>query len=132
MSWIENNENKKILVFQNSASFLMINKDRALTKIADVIRQVRKAGSDLICVFSPHESLPQVSDLDPGLWEKYTGLLDELKAGGDIVFDEEGLAMEHVDECNAYYGSPTHLAHVFQISKKPVMIMDADILGADT
>ena len=126
MDWVFN-DTKKVLVFQVSASFLMLNKEDALDKIHDAIEKITSVSEKLICIFSPHESVAQVSTLAPELWENYCSLVEQLRETGGILIDDEGRIIEHIDKCSAYYGSPTNLAHLFQLNKKPVMIMDVNI-----
>lgn len=47
---------------------------------------------------------------------------------GDYVWRKKSEIMELVDMCDAYYGSESHIAMEFQMKKKPVMIMDVDIM----
>jgi len=117
---------KKSLVFRISASFLMTNREDALEKISDAVRQIKATSKDIVCVFSPHENVAQIENLDLEFWGKYGDLMGLLKKDEDIIYDDQDLVRSHIDDCTAYYGSPCYLAHVFGLHGKPVMIMDVN------
>lgn len=124
--WSQSIADKKILVYRISASFLMINREKAFEKMYDAVRQIKAASNKVACVFSPHENVSQIENLDPELWKKYSEFTELLKRDEDIAYDDHDIVRSHIDECTAYYGSPGYLAHVFGLHGKPVMIMDVN------
>ena len=69
-------------------------------------------------------------DYDNEFAKKYDAVSESFqKEGWGKYFDRADVSvLELVEMCDAYYGSASHIALEFEVKKKPVMIMDVEVL----
>ena len=69
-------------------------------------------------------------DYDNEFAKKYDAIRENFqKEGWGRYLDRaDASVLELVEMCDAYYGSASHIALEFEVKKKPVMIMDVEVL----
>ena len=69
-------------------------------------------------------------EYNPDLAEKYQAITREfMKEGWGTYLDRTDIEVSEITAmCDAYYGSASHIALEFEVKKKPVMIMDVEVI----
>ncbi len=119
---------RKILAFGLNASFLLLYNEKILAKIRFALEQMKQASGSMICLFSPDACVDRIEELDPGIWAKYSELVQGFGCDADIIYDAGHMAGSYVERIAGYYGGPSDLAGVCHGAGKPVMFMDVDLL----
>ena len=119
---------RKVIMYSNSVSAFMQNREHMLDKLNYVMDVFRQNGED-ICVLWHHNPLVQVvlEKLNPELWEKYLDIIGEFYHSGMGIYDEICTDAEATILCDAYYGDVDKIVQRFSRAKKPVMIEDVEI-----
>jgi phosphorylcholine metabolism protein LicD len=114
---------KKILLFQVNVAFISRYKEEGLRKIKDSLELMKSYHENILCIFSPHESLRCIDQSDLSCFEEWNALLDEVSQDETILFDKEQIVTDYIEGIDGYYGNPGHLAHKCVTAGVPVMIM---------
>lgn len=114
---------RKLLLFVISASFLIEYREKAIDKINEALDVILESQDQIICVYSPHESVDQISDMDEALWKMYDRVLNRIRDDDRIVYDAEHKAGRYLYSFAGYYGNESDLVLKCVDSDVPVMLM---------
>ncbi len=115
-------KDKKYVIFQVSAPFIVRFGESAIKKISDSIDIMKLNRDRITVIFSPHESLDKINDIGDDnrrMWERLLGFLE---GDSDIVVTDHNVG-EYITSADGYYGCPGVTAHRCVQEGVPVMIM---------
>ena len=126
----EKSHRKKIAFFVQVGLTIQY-KEEMLKKLESVLEifKDRQEKVELIWVGDKeHDAF--LRDYDNEFAKKYDAVSESFqKEGWGKYFDRADVSvLELVEMCDAYYGSASHIALEFEVKKKPVMIMDVEVL----
>ncbi len=124
------NDNKKVILICNDTYETIVNDTKVIEKLRAVFTLFRERENFVIWWRLSRIDLLEmdiVSKMLPQLTQEYQALVDEYIASDWGILDP-GMNIEYALEyCNAYYGVENKISRLFQLSQKPVMIMDFNI-----
>lgn len=101
---------------------------RKLQSVLEIFKDSREKVELIWIGDREHDSFLQKYDNE--FAEKYNAVRDNfIQEGWGRYFDRSDASVaEVVSMCDAYYGSGSHIALEFEVKKKPVMIMDVEVM----
>ena len=118
---------KKKMLFYISLSLLSVMDSRFLDKWNSIMKTFDENKDKVEILWACCAEMRQLKELNPEGYSIYEAIVEEFnKLGiGRIV---NGTTADLVEMADAFYGDPGVLAHEFRNAKKPVMIMNFDVL----
>lgn len=125
MEWNLNDSTKRIVLFQFNCNTIIRGGYSAIDKIKEVVSIFESHAQSITCIFSPHESLDQITAelLGDELFGAFLDLLSRIKSSDSIIYDEKHIANNSLKTVNAYYGDFGNMAYKCHANNIPVMIM---------
>ena len=119
---------KKIIAYSPNISVVSAYGDKIVEKISSVLDIFYENKNDITLLWFEDDLIEkELSSDNPELYEKYKTLADEFKAAGWGIYDTSGDIDALVKKCDAFYGDAGHIAHLFRMAQKPVMIENPEI-----
>ncbi len=120
--------NRKIMVYYFTISFLMQGQEKAIDKISRSLNIFEEAGDSIIAVIVPQNAiLSQLREIDQALWNKLEPVLNTISERKNCVLDNKGIALNNMSKWNAFYGDRGAVAHKCIEMGIPVMIENLEI-----
>ena len=123
--------NRRKIAFYVQIGSIIQYGDLMIEKLKSVVAvfQSNKDSVEMVWVCDS-EYEKYLHDYDENLFDGYICVKDLMIHDniGMCVYRDEKNVNEIVEMCNAYYGSESRLVLEFEMKKKPVMIMDVEIL----
>lgn len=106
-------------------------KEEMLKKLKSVLKIFKDSQEKVELIWigdKEHDAF--LRDYDNEFAKKYDAISESFqKEGWGKYFDRADVSvLELVEMCDAYYGSASHIALEFEVKKKPVMVMDVEVL----
>ena len=121
-------DKKKTVLFLNAICSFYQYKERALEKLAEVLETFKNTKEDVLLIWRPQPVIALSEDLfTRELWLKYRQIVEEYRASGWGILDENADPQMAIDLADAYYGDPDPVMQKCRVAGKPVMIMDVDV-----
>ena len=120
---------KKIIFYNTSISALLRNNEQMLAKMRDVLRIFKENREEVALLWRPHPLLAAtIESMRPQLAEAYRALTEEYKIEAWGIYDDTPDMDRAVVLSDAYYGDWSSIVWLYQKTKKPIMIQNAEIL----
>ncbi|MBQ9199713.1 MAG: LicD family protein [Lachnospiraceae bacterium] len=121
---------KKIVLYNVGIAYMAQYGEKVIDKIENSLKIFEDAKEDIALIWyaNPH-LLRTLKRVDLRLRDKYNKILDKYKTEGWGIYDELIDYTELVDVCDAFYGDPGNIPHLFRKSNKPAMLQAIDILN---
>lgn len=116
-------DDRKTVMFQFDAAFVLQYREKALLKIKNVIDIMLDAKDRIKCYFSPHETIKQIIQRPDQIGMDCQRIINEISGNSEITFIDVSYAHNVLDRIDAYYGTAGALAHECNLAGKPVMLM---------
>lgn len=118
----------KVIVYYVTISLLARFGERAIDKIRRSLEIFEKSGDGIIAIFEPQAYLDDnLKCFDETLYKQYKDAACMIENIRNVVLDEEGAALLHMNKWDAYYGEQGAWAHKCWELGIPVMIENVDI-----
>lgn len=122
---------KKKIAFFAQVGLTIQYRDEMLEKLQSVLTIFRDSQEKVELLWiGDREHDAFLKEYDSEFAEKYEAIIkDFVKEGWGRYLDRTDASVsEVVAMCDAYYGSASHIALEFEVKKKPVMIMDVEVM----
>ncbi len=126
---VGNTNGKKVVVYYVSLGFIIGGGGKAFEKIKASLDILESNAERIKAIFLPQkELLNNLARLDDGLWSEYKALIEDMEnKWQNCVYDPEGIAIEYIDDWDAFYGDPGFLPRQCVLRNKPVMLQNIDV-----
>ncbi len=123
---------RKKMAFFVQVGLTIQYKEKMLKKLESVLKIFKGSQEKVALVWvGDKEHDVYLRDYDSEFAKKYDAIRENFqKEGWGIYLDRADASVsELVEMCDAYYGSASHIALEFEVKKKPVMIMDVEVIS---
>lgn len=126
--FLGNHMGRKTIIYYVTISMIARHGDQAIDKIRRSIDIFENSGDGICAIFEPQINLEEnIRETNPILLGKYVEIIESIQSKKNVLFDQDGIALLHIDQWNAYYGEQGAIAHKCQMMGIPVMIENIDI-----
>ena len=124
-----NGQEKKIILYNNSISAILQNREQFIGKLKSVL-QIFKENSGSILLLWRHNPLirPTLEKTYPDIWAEYSRVIEQYKNEGWGIYDDVTSAMDSAAISDAYYGDVDSIVQKFRRKRTPVMIEDISVV----
>ena len=120
---------KKIIFYNTSIVALLEYNEKMLEKMKHVFQIFRENQNEVALLWRPHPLIPTtIKSMRPQLWTKYEKIVERYQAEGWGIYDDTPDMDRAVVLSDGYYGDMSSVVQVYQETRKPVMIQNADVL----
>lgn len=124
----EDGSRKKIILYNTSVRSFLIKKEKMLDKIANVFSCFENNQKEMILLWRPHPLLrATLESMYPLLLEQYDAIVKNYKEKQYGIYDDTSDMNRAIAISDAYYGDPSSLVQIYQLTGKPIMIQNTDI-----
>ena len=121
---------KRIVFYNTSVSALLQHEEKMLQKMQDVFRVFRENQEDVVLLWRPHPLIrATIESMRPQLWTAYERLLGEYKEASWGIYDDTADMDRAVALSDAYYGDASSIVQLYQMTGKPVMMQNVEVIG---
>lgn len=119
---------KKIILYNTSINALLKHDIRMLEKMRRVFQTFRKKQNETTLLWRPHPLIKAtIEAMRPQLWDEYQQLVQKYLAEGWGIYDDTSDIDRAVAVSDAYYGDMSSVVQMYQITGKPIMILDVEV-----
>ena len=124
-----NGQEKKIILYNNSISAILQNREQFIGKLRSVLQIFEENSSNILLLWR-HNSLirPTLEKTYPDMWAEYNKVIEQYKKEGWGIYDDVTSAMDAAAISDAYYGDVDSIVQKFRRMDKPVMIEDMEVV----
>lgn len=121
---------KKIILYNVGIAYMAQYGEKVIDKIINSLEVFKNAKDDIALIWyaNPH-LMRTLKRVDLKLRDKYNKVVENYKSEGWGIYDDSRDYINLIDLCDAFYGDPGNIPHVFRQKKKPAMIEAIDILN---
>ncbi|MCL2078864.1 MAG: WD40 repeat domain-containing protein [Oscillospiraceae bacterium] len=121
-------ENKKVIFYNTSVGSLLAGNERYLKKLRSVLDTFR-GRDDVVLWWRPHPlNEATYASMRPQLAEEYKNIVKEYRAEGWGIYDDTPDLHRALAWTDAYYGDMSSLVAMYEVTGKPVMMSNVDLL----
>lgn len=119
---------KKIIFYNTSIIALLRYGDEMLEKMEEVFRIFYENRDVIALLWRPHPLIPStIKSMHPELWAKYSWIVDKYRMDEWGIYDDTADVNRAVMLSDAYYGDSSSVVQIYEKTKKPIMIQNADL-----
>lgn len=120
---------KKIVLYSNSVSSVLQNKEQLIEKLKSVL-DIFRQNSDKIALIWRHNPLiqPTIEYTYPKLWNDYNAIVTQYKHESWGIYDDVTAVLDDVAVSDAYYGDADSIVQKCRREDMPIMIQNIEIL----
>lgn len=119
---------KKIVFYNNSISALLAHNEKMIAKMESVLAIFKENRDEVALLWRPHPLIEStLTSMRPQLWEAYRAIRDRYLAEGWGIYDDTADIDRAIVISDAYYGDPSSVVQMYQVTGKPVMIQNAEV-----
>lgn len=120
---------KKIIFYNNSIGALLHNNERMITKMESVFKIFKENREEIALLWRPHPLIEStLKSIRMQLWEQYKAIRDRYLAEGWGIYDDTADIDRAIVVSDAYYGDLSSVVQMYQITGKPIMIQNAEVI----
>lgn len=120
---------RKVIFFNTHLSRLMKENSEGFFKKMEWVFRVFEKREDAVLLWRPHPlSLDTAKSMNPEAVEPYLELVERYKEQRIGIYDDSGDLHRAVNLADAYYGDRSSVTELFRQQRKPIMIMDCEVL----
>lgn len=119
---------KKIVFYNNSISALLMHNEEMIAKMRSVFTIFQENKEEIALLWRPHPLIEStLVSMRPQLWEAYRTVRDQYLAEGWGIYDDTPDIDRAIVISDAYYGDPSSVVQMYQLTGKPIMIQNAEV-----
>lgn len=123
-------ERKKVILYNISINDLLLNNEKMLLKIRNVLAVFKDKQDEVALWWRPHPLIQStLKAMRPELWDEYMQIVEQYRKEGWGIFDDTADLNRAIQMTDAYYGDWSSVVWVYQKTNKLVMIQDVDVLN---
>lgn len=120
---------KKIIFYNNSISALLQHEEKMIVKMKTVLEIFKENSDEIALLWRPHPLIEStLTSMRTRLWEQYKAIRNRYLAEGWGIYDDTADIDRAIVVSNAYYGDMSSVVQMYQITGKPVMIQNVEII----
>jgi hypothetical protein len=120
-------DDRKILLYNLSAGFLVRYEEKALDKIERSFK-IFEENTDRICaVVSLTPDAKELGEIRPKLYEDLLSLIGSYEERKVCVFDKANVCDNNLDKISGFYGDRSYLARRCVLEKIPVLVESIEV-----
>ena len=120
---------KKIIFYNNSISALLQNNEKMIAKMGFVFQIFKENKDEIALLWRPHPLIEStLTSMRTQLWEAYKAIRDQYLAEGWGIYDDTADIDRAVVLSDAYYGDPSSVVHMYELTGKPIMIQNVETI----
>jgi hypothetical protein len=124
--WIVKAKGKKVVLFNTHLNNIINSGEEFMKKIQLVIDTFKKS-ENAILLWRPHPlSQATTTALNPAMYNKYLKIVEDFKAWGGGIYDEEPDFDTSLSFADAYYGDGSSLVKICYEIKMPVLLQNIE------
>ena len=124
---------KKIILYNTGIQAMLDNDMKMVEKIKDSLRIFKENADKVTLLWRPHPLLPAtIRSLRPDLWKEYEQIVKTYREEDWGIYDDSADLDRAIAVSDAYYGDPSSVVELYKKTEKPIMIQNADVMGAVT
>ena len=121
---------KRIVFYNTSVSALLQHEEKMLQKMRDVFRIFKENSAEVALLWRPHPLIKAtIESMRPQLWAAYEKLLGQYREEAWGIYDDTADMDRAVTLSDAYYGDPSSIVQLYQMTGKPVMMQNVEVMG---
>lgn len=118
---------KKIIFYNNSIGALLQHNEKMIAKMKSVFETFKENRDEIALLWRPHPLIEStLTSMRMQLWEAYKAVRDKYIEEGWGIYDDTANIDRAIAISDAYYGDASSVVQMYQITEKPVMILDAE------
>lgn len=120
---------KKIILYNNSISALLLHNEKMITKMKWVFETFKENRDEIALLWRPHPLIEStLTSMRPQLWEAYQAIRDKYLAEGWGIYDDTTDIDRAIVVSDAYYGDPSSVVQMYEMTGKPIMLQNVEIV----
>lgn len=124
-----NGERKKVVLYNISINDLLVEGEKLLDKIENVLAILRKRQDEVALWWRPQPLVRRtLRTMRPKLWDRYRSIVERYKEEGWGIYDDTDDWRRAAAVTDGYYGDWNTGVWEYQDNGKPVMIQKVDVL----
>lgn len=129
--WIDKIDNKTVLLYNTHISNAMSGGQELIEKITSTIQYLDKQ-QDVVLLWRPHPlSISTMSRMNTKVLDCYYKLIEEFKKKDNTIYDDSSNLQRALLISHGYYGDISSLVPMYEAMKKPILIQNMNIIGAN-
>lgn len=120
---------KKIIFYNNSVNALLAENEKMITKMISVFKIFKENRDEIALLWRPHPLIEStLTAMRPQLWEAYKAIRDRYIGEGWGIYDNTADIDRAIVVSDAYYGDMSSVVQMYQITGKPIMIQNVEVI----
>lgn len=120
---------KKIIFYNNSISALLQYNEKMITKMKWIFEIFKENSDEIALLWRPHPLIEStLKSMRPQLWGQYKAVRDRYLAEGWGIYDDTADIDRAIVVSDAYYGDPSSVVRMYQLTGKPIMLQNVEIV----
>lgn len=120
---------KKIVFYNTGLSPMLRDKDKLLDKIEDSLKIFKENSDNITLLWRPHPLLSAtMSGMLPELQQRYENIVQRYKEEGWGIFDDTSDLNRAMVLSDAYYGDGSSVLWLYELTGKPILHHDINII----
>ena len=120
---------KKIVLYNTSIANFLNQNEKMLAKLKDVLCTFKENQEEIILLWRPHPLLEvTLKTMRPELLQEYKDIVKQYKEENWGIFDDTADLNRAIVISDAYYGDNSSLVPLYQVTGKPIMIQNPNVL----
>lgn len=120
---------KKIVFYNNSISALLQHNEKMIAKMKTVFETFKENRDEIALLWRPHPLIEStLISMRTQLWEQYKAIRNRYIAEGWGIYDDTADIDRAIAVSDAYYGDMSSVVQMYQITGKPIMIQNVDVI----
>jgi len=123
-------QEKKVIFFNTHLSGLMKGKSEQFLKKLEWVFRIFQKREDVVLLWRPHPlMLDTAKSMNPEAVQPYMRLVDQYRREKIGIYDDSKDLHRAINLSDAYYGDQSSVVELFRHQRKPIMIMDHNVIG---
>lgn len=119
---------KKIVFYNNSINALLTKNEKMMTKMESVFEIFKESKDEIALLWRPHPLIEStLISIRPQLWEAYKAIRNKYIEEGWGIYDDTVDVDRAIVVSDAYYGDMSSVVQMYELTGKPIMILDAEV-----
>ena len=120
---------KKIIFYNNSISALLQHNEKMIAKMKSVFEIFKENSDEIALLWRPHPLIEStLTSMRTQLWEQYKAIRNRYLAEGWGIYDDTADIDRAIVVSDAYYGDMSSVVQMYQITGKPIMIQNVEVI----
>lgn len=127
--WKSDGGKKKIVFYNTGISALLVNDEKWINKIENVIEIFKEHKEKVTLLWRPHPLIENtIKSMRQGLLKRFLEIKEDYISGNWGIYDDTPELDRAIAISDVYYGDRSSVVQLYQQTGKPVMIQDVDVI----